>query len=96
MKAKPKAGLGAKLTALIAVITLVTICLVGISLSILSAQKDDATVINIAGRQRMLSQKMSKEAMAIQAGVSVTENQISLQLEKITHIKTKLTGWGLG
>ncbi len=68
-----KIGIGAKLTALIAVITLVTLSLIGISLTVLNSQKDDSTIINIAGRQRMLSQKMSKEAMAIRAGLAVNE-----------------------
>ena len=36
-----------------------------------SAQKDDSLVINLAGRQRMLSQKMSKELFLIPS----TENQ---------------------
>ncbi len=35
----------------------------------LEAGAEDATVINIAGRQRMLTQKMSKEALAVAAGV---------------------------
>jgi methyl-accepting chemotaxis protein len=33
-----------------------------------SAQKSDGTVMNMAGRQRMLSQKMSKEVMALLQG----------------------------
>jgi len=35
---------------------------------ITNSQKDDALVINLAGRQRMLTQKMSKEALAISTG----------------------------
>ncbi len=38
------------------------------TLYITSLQKDDAVVINLAGRQRMLTQKMSKEALAVAAG----------------------------
>jgi methyl-accepting chemotaxis protein len=77
---QPKAiGLSAKLTGAICVITLVTILLILFSVMTLNNQKNDSTVINIAGRQRMLSQKMSKEAVAIQAGLSVKENRASLQ-----------------
>ena len=77
---QPRAiGLSAKLTGAICVITLVTILLILFSVMTLNNQKNDSTVINIAGRQRMLSQKMSKEAVAIQAGLSVKENRASLQ-----------------
>ncbi|OEU71755.1 MAG: hypothetical protein BA864_02220 [Desulfuromonadales bacterium C00003093] len=72
-------GLGARLTAAIAVITLVTIALVFSSVIVLNGQKNDSTVVNIAGRQRMLSQKMSKEAFTIQTGLAVPENRSSLQ-----------------
>lgn len=35
-----------------------------------NAQKSDAIVLNVSGAQRMLSQKMTKEAMSISAGLS--------------------------
>ncbi|NOY14536.1 MAG: HAMP domain-containing protein [Deltaproteobacteria bacterium] len=72
-------GLSAKLTGAIAVITLVTITLVFVSILVLNGQKDDSTVINIAGRQRMLTQKMSKEALAIKAGPATPEKRNTLQ-----------------
>ncbi|MCF6266769.1 MAG: methyl-accepting chemotaxis protein [Desulfuromusa sp.] len=72
-------GLSAKLTGAICVITLITILLVLFSVITLKNQKDDSTVINIAGRQRMLSQKMSKEAMTIKAGLSVENSRTSLK-----------------
>ncbi len=72
-------GLSAKLTGAICVITLITILLILFSVITLNNQKNDSTVINIAGRQRMLSQKMSKEAVAIQAGLSIEENRAALQ-----------------
>ncbi|MDX2495145.1 MAG: type IV pili methyl-accepting chemotaxis transducer N-terminal domain-containing protein, partial [Desulfuromusa sp.] len=72
-------GLSAKLTGAICVITLITILLVLFSVITLKNQKDDSTVINIAGRQRMLSQKMSKEAMTIKAGLSVEKSRASLK-----------------
>jgi len=38
-----------------------------------------APVVNLSGRQRMLTQKMSKEFLLIAAGISVKENTINLQ-----------------
>jgi len=72
-------GLSAKLTGAICVITLVSILLVLFSVITLKNQKNDSTVINIAGRQRMLSQKMSKEAMTIKAGLAVEKSRTSLK-----------------
>lgn len=72
-------GLSAKLTGAIAVITLVTIILVISSVTVLNKQKDDSTVVNIAGRQRMLTQKMSKEALTIKGGLATAATQASLK-----------------
>ena len=72
-------GLSAKLTGAICVITLISILLVSFTVITLKNQKDDSTVINVAGRQRMLSQKMSKEAMTIKAGLSVENFRTSLK-----------------
>ncbi|MCD6582045.1 MAG: type IV pili methyl-accepting chemotaxis transducer N-terminal domain-containing protein [Desulfuromusa sp.] len=77
---QPKSiGLSAKLTGAICVITLICILLVAFTVITLKNQKNDSTVINIAGRQRMLSQKMSKEAMTIKAGLSVEKSRTSLK-----------------
>ena len=77
---QPKSiGLSAKLTGAICVITLVSILLILFSVITLKNQKNDSTVINIAGRQRMLSQKMSKEAMTIKAGLAVGKSRTSLK-----------------
>ena len=71
---QPKAiGLSTKLTGAICVITLISILLVLFTVITLKHQKDDSTVINIAGRQRMLSQKISKEALCIKAGLATEE-----------------------
>ncbi len=72
-------GLGGRLTGVIAIITLVTIMLIISSVAVLNTQENDATVINIAGRQRMLSQKMSKESLAINSGYSVEQNRENLK-----------------
>ncbi len=72
-------GLSAKLTGAICVITLISILLIIFSVITLKNQKDDSTVINVAGRQRMLTQKMSKEAMTIRAGLAVDKSRSALK-----------------
>jgi len=72
-------GLSAKLTSAICVITLISILLVLFTVITLKNQKNDSTVINIAGRQRMLSQKMSKEVMTIEAGLAIAKSRASLK-----------------
>ena len=42
-------------------------------------KQQSGTVINLAGKQRMLTQKMSKEALFIAKGINVKENTISLK-----------------
>jgi hypothetical protein len=44
-----------------------------------SKSKYGATVINLAGKQRMLTQKMSKEALLIIKGIAVKENRENLK-----------------
>jgi methyl-accepting chemotaxis protein len=41
---------------------------INFTITTLDAQKDDSTVINMAGKQRMLTQKMSKSVMELQLG----------------------------
>ncbi len=61
-------SLGVKL-AIPLVVVLIFIAAIYVSTLIITGmQKDDAVVINLAGRQRMLTQKMSKEALAIATG----------------------------
>jgi len=71
-------GLSAKLTGAICIITLISLLLIIFSVVTLKHQKDDSTVINTAGRQRMLSQKMSKEAMTVKAGLSIEKSRAAL------------------
>ncbi len=44
------------------------VAIIGATFMTISSQKSDGTVINTAGRQRMLTQKMSKESMALLQG----------------------------
>ena len=61
-------SLGVKLAIpLIVILAFIAVIYVS-TLIITGMQKDDAVVINLAGRQRMLTQKMSKEALAIATG----------------------------
>jgi|GEM_PF-2833878 len=62
-------------------ITLVSILLVNLiasfyALRAISVQRADGVVINLAGRQRMLSQRMTKEALMLQADV---HSKVALQ-----------------
>ncbi len=71
-------GINTKLTGAICIITVISIILVAFTVVTLKNQEDDSTIINIAGRQRMLSQKMSKEAITIQSCVQINECRASL------------------
>lgn len=55
---------------------------------VLDQQSDDAHVINIAGRQRMLSQKLAKAALAL----SQTQNE-AVQQSYRTELREALTLW---
>jgi hypothetical protein len=44
-----------------------------------ATKQEMATVINLAGKQRMLTQKMSKEALLIAKGIDVDANKSNLQ-----------------
>ncbi|MFQ5965181.1 MAG: methyl-accepting chemotaxis protein [Candidatus Scalinduaceae bacterium] len=46
----------------------------GIVIVLLNSQQDDGVVINLAGKQRMLTQKMSKEALTLSQGIGSKES----------------------
>ena len=46
---------------------------------IVDSQKNDGVVINLAGRQRMLTQKMSKEALGVHKGDNVETYRTQLK-----------------
>jgi len=54
-------SLGMRLGAIMGVFALLIVGIVGVTYWVTSAQKADAMVINLAGRQRMLTQKFNKE-----------------------------------
>lgn len=74
-----KIGIRGKLTGLIVLMVATVMGLVIVMLSVLANQDDDAVVINIAGRQRMLSQKMSKESLTIASGINIQAQKDSLK-----------------
>jgi len=76
-----KGGFRSVLVKLVAPLVIFALFLVGIYLStvyLTGKMKADALVINLAGRQRMLTQKMSKEALAVASGHSRDEYRAKL------------------
>ncbi len=57
--------------------------LCSMSMYFLATQKKDAPVINIAGRQRMLSQKMSKEVLMVAASSNASAVKEQLRDTKV-------------
>ena len=58
-----------KLVVVLALFLILSACGTAITISFLSKQKGDSVVINLAGKQRMLTQKMSKESIALSQGI---------------------------
>ncbi|MEM6689073.1 MAG: type IV pili methyl-accepting chemotaxis transducer N-terminal domain-containing protein [Planctomycetota bacterium] len=58
---------------------------------VLSGDEAAAVVINLAGKQRMLTQKMTKEALLVQLGVAKDENVLNLR-ETATLFDSTLAG----
>ena len=56
----------------------------------LNDQQSDSSVINVAGRQRMLSQKLTKEIVLL-----ATEDSIKARLEQKEKVKQTLKHWGV-
>ncbi|MEM9398622.1 MAG: methyl-accepting chemotaxis protein [Verrucomicrobiota bacterium] len=56
-------GLGLKLSIPCVILTVLTLAQLFMCFTILSEQKNDGAIMNLAGRQRMLTQKISKEVM---------------------------------
>ncbi len=71
-------SIAVKLMSIVVNTTLITLIIVFVSSVVLTGQENDGTVINISGRQRMLSQKMSKEVLAIASGIKVEANKEAL------------------
>lgn len=62
--------------------------LLAIGLSTGSVWADMGTVINLAGKQRMLTQKMSKEALLVAKGIDAEANKTALQQTAVLFDKT--------
>ncbi|ODS31259.1 MAG: hypothetical protein SCARUB_03628 [Candidatus Scalindua rubra] len=63
-----------KLVVVLAIFLTLSIVGTCITISFLNKQKADGVVINLAGKQRMLTQKMSKEALAVSQGTGSKES----------------------
>ena len=63
-----------KLIVVLAIFLVLSIVGTCITVSFLSKQKADGVVINLAGKQRMLTQKMSKESLALSQGKGSKES----------------------
>ena len=64
----PIRSLTFQVTFIVAILVLLAGGVIGSTLWVLDAQKSDGVVINLAGRQRMLTQKLSKEFLLAQQG----------------------------
>ncbi len=72
MAQKMSLSLNTRMAIMMGIFALLIISIVGETYWVLTTQKNDAAIINIAGRQRMLSQKYTKEFM-----VEVSQHQIA-------------------
>ncbi|MEJ2155241.1 MAG: methyl-accepting chemotaxis protein [Desulfobacteraceae bacterium] len=79
MKIKFKLGFAATGLSLIVIVMFLT------TWWMTSKQKDDGLIINLAGRQRMLTQKMTKEILSLRNTVSVTGQYESRRVSDIRH-----------
>lgn len=71
-----------KLQLLILLFLAVVTGLVGYTLKSIEAQKNDTLVVNIAGRQRMLSQKVTKEfLLALHTAKQLSDQQVLAQID---------------
>jgi methyl-accepting chemotaxis protein len=64
-------------------LTLMIIILFLVSWTMLNRQKDDGLIINLAGRQRMLSQKMAKELLQLQHNFKQTGQKNEAEIETV-------------
>ena len=65
-----------KFAAIIGIFVLATVVAAGMTFVTVQSQKQDGLIINLAGRQRMLAQKMAKHAMADALGVPDSKEQL--------------------
>ena len=66
-----------KFAAIIGVFVFATVAAAGMTFLTVQSQKQDGLIINLAGRQRMLAQKIAKHAMADALGVADSKEPLS-------------------
>ncbi|MCF6268189.1 MAG: methyl-accepting chemotaxis protein [Melioribacteraceae bacterium] len=81
-----------KLIGLVTSFVVLIAMIIGYTFITLNSQSSDGVVINLAGKQRMLSQKMSKEVMAVAAGT--TDSKVLIKTEDL--FEKTLTGLMIG
>ncbi len=64
---------------IVQVLSLLVLGLVFVLSAQAATKQEMAVVINLAGKQRMLTQKMSKEALLIAKGIDIDANKVNLQ-----------------
>lgn len=67
-----------KMAILFAVLFFMSALTIGVLFKISNTQEDDATVINMAGRQRMLTQKISKESFIVCSDTATSSDNDNL------------------
>ncbi len=80
-----------KLAFLIGIFVIIMIIVVGVTFTVVNSQSADARLIDIAGRQRMLSQKISKESFSILFNISQKQSDTDLKagLSRTIHLFDK-------
>ncbi|WP_319471416.1 bacteriohemerythrin [uncultured Pseudodesulfovibrio sp.] len=84
-----------RLTGSVALIFLIVVGMFAATWTVTSSQQDDSLVINLAGRQRMLSQKLAKETLAYAENSSESlKKQIATTIEVFETTLKALTNSG--
>ena len=71
-----------KIAGMMLVFFIVPLIMFGVTIFISDKQADDGLVINLAGRQRMLSQRMSKESMTLIHQAMVNDSEAADKTQK--------------
>ncbi|MEK6531814.1 MAG: methyl-accepting chemotaxis protein [Deltaproteobacteria bacterium] len=79
----------------LAIIVIVIGCGLGVTMWSIRSQMKYSTVVNIAGRQRMLTQKMSKDALALTLGVEEARGRLEKSSNEFEAVLNALINGGV-